>query len=86
VLNVVAKALVRVAPICVADVRTGARYKLTDEEALHAAVTRGATVVVLANGRRLIGVCLLRSDFRAAVAVLRRIGIEGFIPARFSAA
>lgn len=86
VLNVAAQALIRVVPIYVADARTGARRRLADEETLHAAVTRGATVVVLPNGRRLTGVCLLRSDFRGAVAVLRRTGIKGFIPARFSEA
>lgn len=86
VLNVAAQALIRAVPIYVADAGRGARRRLAYEEALHAAVTRGATVVVLANGRRLTGVSLLRSDFRGAVAALRRTGIKGFIPARFSEA
>lgn len=86
VLNVAAQALIRVVPVYVADARTGVCRRLADEEALHAAVTRGATVVVLPSGRRLTGVSLLRSDLRGAVAALRRTGIEGFIPARFSEA
>jgi hypothetical protein len=78
VLNLVAQALIRVAPVYVADPATGKRRRLADGELLQARVARGATVLVLANGRRLKRLSILRSDLRRAIEVLRRAGVKGF--------
>jgi hypothetical protein len=72
VLTRVAQALVQVTRVYVLDEATQERRPLTDGE--QAEVRRGATVVLLADGRRLTEVTILRRDLRDAIAALRARG------------
>ena len=72
VLTRVAQALVQVARVYAVDESTHQRRALTESE--QAEVRRGATVVLLADGRRLIDVTIRRHDLRDAIAALRAKG------------
>ena len=72
VLTRVAQALVQVARVHAIDEVTRERRPLTDSE--QAEVRRGATVVVLADGRHLTEVTILRHDLRDAIAALKARG------------
>ena len=53
---------------------SGARRPLTHAELERAEVRRGATLLVLADGRKLADASLRRGDFLAAVAALKAAG------------
>ena len=72
VLTRVAQALVQVARVYVLDEATQERRPLTDAE--QAEVHRGATVVLLPDGRRLTEVSIRRHDLRDAIAALKAKG------------
>jgi hypothetical protein len=72
VLTRVAQALVQVAQVYALDEATQERRPLTDGE--QAEVRRGATIVLLADGRRLTDVTIRRHDLRDAIAALRAKG------------
>ena len=78
VLNKAAQALITAAPVWVIDAATGQRRRLSDAELIDARVTRGATVLVLADGRRLKDVSLLRQDVAAAITILKAAGLKAF--------
>ena len=82
VLNKAAQALISVAPVWVTDRATGERLRLSDAELIDARVTRGATVLLLADGRKLKDLSLLRHDLGAAIKILKAAGVKAFSSAR----
>jgi uncharacterized protein with von Willebrand factor type A (vWA) domain len=79
-LDVVARALAKVAPLYVKDGQTGQPRELSALELEGAAIRRGATVLVLKDGRTLGGVTMKRADLRQAIAILKALGIEELSP------
>ena len=77
-MNMVAHALMRVAPLYVADAEDGGRRALSEAELEGASIRRGATLLVLADGRSFRHVSLLRDDLRNAIAILARTGVRAF--------
>lgn len=75
VLDDIGMALARVAPLYVRDVGRMEPRLLAPEELHAASVRRGATVLVLKDGRALSGVSIKRVDLRQAIAVLKTLGI-----------
>ena len=75
-LEVMAGALARVAPLYALNARTGEVRKLTDEELEGARFERGATALVLKDGTAIASVSITRGDLRHAVAVLKAIGFQ----------
>jgi len=80
-LNRAAEALIRITPVYLFDPDSGARRRLNDAELLNAQVTRAASALVLADGREVKDVSLLRSDLRAAITILKGAGLTAFSPA-----
>jgi hypothetical protein len=78
VLNRIAQALARVAQIHVGDGEGGAPRALSPSELDGALVRRGATVLVLADGRLFRRLSVLREDLRGAITILRRAGLRTF--------
>jgi hypothetical protein len=78
VLNMAAQALLSVAPVWVMDADSGQRRRLSDSELIDARVTRGATLLLLPDGRKLKGVSLQRQDLRAAIKILKAAGLKAF--------
>jgi hypothetical protein len=74
-LDVVANALARVAPMYVQDPLAGAPRQLMEAELDGAKAKRGAGVLVLKEGRILSGVSIKRADLRQAIAILKAVGI-----------
>jgi hypothetical protein len=74
-LDVVASALARVAPLYVQDPLAGQPRQLMETELDGAKARRGATILVLKEGRSLSGVSIKRSDLRQAIAILKAVGI-----------
>jgi hypothetical protein len=77
-LNRVAQALLRVAQIHVGDGDGGAPRALSECDLEGAIVRRGATVLVLADGRLLRHLSVLREDLRSAITILGRAGLRTF--------
>ena len=75
-IQVVAGALARVAPLYVRDTAGADPRELTGAELEGAAIKRGATMLSLADGRTFSGVTVKRSDLRQAIAILKAVGIE----------
>jgi hypothetical protein len=75
--DVVANALARVAPLYVQDPKQGSARELTPLELDGAAVRRAATLLVLKDGRTLSSVSMKRADLRQAIAILKATGIPG---------
>jgi hypothetical protein len=76
VLEVMASAIARVAPIYAMNARTGEVRKLTYEELDGAKFERGAAALVLKDGTAIASVSITRGDLRHAVAVLQTIGFQ----------
>jgi hypothetical protein len=81
-LNVVAQALARTAPLHVTDAATGEKRALSAVDLEGAVAKRAAGALVLKDGRTLTGVSIRRSDLRQAIAILKAVGIPEFTPAR----
>ena len=79
VLNYAAQALIRIAPVYIFEIDSGQRRRLTDAELLQAQVTHGATVLVLADGRKVKDLSLRRSDLAAAIMILKGTGVKAFL-------
>jgi hypothetical protein len=77
-LNRVAQALLRVAQIHVADGDGSGPRALSEPELDGAIVRRGATVLVLADGRSFRRLWVLREDLRSAITILGRAGVRTF--------
>ena len=73
--DVVGNALARVAPLYVHDPISGQPRQIMDAELDGAKVKRGATILVLKDGRSLSGVSIKRADLRQAIAILKAVGI-----------
>ena len=80
-LNRAAEALIRIAPVYLFDPVSGARRPLNHAELLNAQAKRAASVLVLADGRELKDLSLLRSDLRTAITILKGAGLTVFSPA-----
>jgi hypothetical protein len=79
-LNVVAQALARTAPLHITDTASGEKRALSSADLENALAKRGATTLVLKDGRTLTGVSIRRSDLRQAIAILKAVGIPEFAP------
>jgi hypothetical protein len=79
VLNNAAQALISITPIYLIDPVTGERRRVSDAELLEARVSRGATVLILADGRSVKDLSLLRSDLTAALKILKTTGLKAFL-------
>jgi hypothetical protein len=77
-LNLAARALASAAVIHVAESDHGGWRALTDAELAAASIQRGATLLVLADGRTFRHLSVLRSDLRSAIALLRAAGVKAF--------
>ena len=75
VLNKAAQALISAAPVWVTDPDTGERRRLSDAELFDVRVTRGATVLVLADGSKLKNLSVRRQDLSAAIKILKAAGL-----------
>lgn len=75
-LEVMAAAIARVAPIHATNARTGEVRRLTEEDLEGASFARGATTLVLKDGTTIAGVSITRGDLRHAVVVLKTIGFQ----------
>jgi hypothetical protein len=82
VLNHAAQALIGITPIYLIDPATGERRRLTDAELLEARVTLGATVLIMADGRSVKDLSLLRGDLAAAIKILKDAGLKAFSSTR----
>ena len=78
--DAVANALARVAPLYVQDASLGTARELAQAELEGAAVRRGATVLMLKDGRTLSSVSIKRTDLRQAIAILKAVGVPGLAP------
>lgn len=74
-LDIIARALAKVAPLYVRETHDGEPRPLATEEQESASIRRGATALVLKNGRSFSSVTMKRGDLRQAVAVLKAVGI-----------
>jgi hypothetical protein len=79
-LDVVARALSKVAPIYVRDAGVADPRPLTPAELDGAIIRRGATIVALADGRSFSSATIKRLDLRQAIAILKAVGIEDLEP------
>jgi hypothetical protein len=77
-LELAGSALCKLAPLYAADSGGGAR-ELTQLELEGARVRRGATRLVLRDGRTLSSVFIRREDLRSALAVLQALGIPQLV-------
>ena len=75
-LELIAAAIARVAPIHAMNARTGEVRRLSEDELEGARFARGATALVLTDGTPIAGVSITRGDLRHAVAVLKTIGFK----------
>jgi hypothetical protein len=80
-LDIVGLALARTAPLHVIDPAAGEPRQLTLAEIDGAVAKRGATTLVLRDGRSLAGVSIKRSDLRQAIAILKAVGLPDLAPA-----
>jgi hypothetical protein len=78
-IDVVASALARVVPLYVNDPKVGALRELAEPEREGATIRRGATLVVLRDGRTLSSVSIKRGDLRQAIAILKAIGVPELV-------
>lgn len=76
------RALAKVAPLYIQDPKTGAPRELSPAELEGAAVRRGATTLMLRDGRNISAVTMKRSDLRQAIAILKATGIPELLPPR----
>jgi hypothetical protein len=75
-LELMATAISRVAPVYAMNIRTGELRRLTGDELDGAAFQQGATALVLRDGTTVASVSVTRGDLRHAVAVLKTIGFQ----------
>jgi hypothetical protein len=72
-LDTIAGAIARVAPIHAMNARTGEVRRLTEQDLDGAYFTRGAAALVLKDGTALASISITRGDLRHAVVVLKTI-------------
>jgi hypothetical protein len=81
-LNVVAGALARTAPIYAMDATAGEPREIPPSDVEGAVAKRSAAVLELRDGRTLAGVSIRRADLRQAIAILKAVGLPELAPAR----
>jgi hypothetical protein len=81
-LNVVAGALARTAPVYTMDAASGEPRELVPGEVEGAVAKRSAAVLELKDGRTLAGVSIRRADLRQAIAILKTVGLPELAPHR----
>lgn len=74
-LNLIAHAIARVAPLYAGEDDGGARRALGEDELEGMTIRRGATIVALADGRKLTRVTVRRGELRDAIAILKAAGL-----------
>lgn len=79
-LDAVAIALARNAQLYVLDAAGGEPRQLSSAELEGVAVTRGATMLVLKDGRTLAGVSIRRSELRRAIEMLKSADLQHAAP------
>lgn len=79
-IDLVARALAKVAPIYVRDAAAADPRPLTPAEIEAASIRRGATILALADGRSFSSATIKRLDLRQAIAILKTVGIEELKP------
>ena len=75
-LDLIARALTKVAPVYVKDAAAAEPRELTPAELEGATVRRGATLLALKEGRTFSSVTIKRADLRQAIAILKAVGID----------
>jgi hypothetical protein len=75
-LELIGRALTKVAPIYVKDAAAAEPRELAPAELEGASVRRGVTLLALKDGRTFSSVSIKRADLRQAIAILRAVGIE----------
>jgi hypothetical protein len=80
-LNVVAQALARTAPLHITDAASGEKRALSAIDLEGAVAKRAAGALVLKDGRTLTGVSIRRTDLRQGIAILKAVGIPELAPA-----
>lgn len=80
--DIVARALAKVAPLYVRDPASGGPRELGAGELEGAVMARAATLLTLSDGRTFSSVSIRRADLRQAIAVLKAVGIEELAPRR----
>lgn len=79
--NLIARALSKVVPLHALDRDRGTLRQLDDEELQGARFKRGATLLVVDDGRVLLSnLWMLRGDLKEAVAILTHVGIAAIAP------
>jgi hypothetical protein len=81
-IDIVARALAKVAPLYVRDAGSGEPRELSAAELEGAAISRAATTLSLRDGRSFSSVSIKRADLRQAIAILKAVGIEELAPRR----
>jgi hypothetical protein len=79
-LDLVAGALARTAPVYAMDPAAGEPRPLAPAEVEGAVAKRSAAVLMLKDGRMLAGVSMRRTDLRQAIAILKTIGLPEVAP------
>lgn len=79
-LDAVAQALARTAPLQISEAPGGETRLLSALELEGAVARRGATILVLKDGRALTGVSIRRADLSHAIAALKALGLPEFTP------
>ena len=75
--NAVASALARVAPLYVRDAATGAPRELAPSELAGASVSECGNRLTLKDGRSFGAVTVKRTELRQAIAILKAVGVPG---------
>jgi hypothetical protein len=75
-LELIARALSKVAPVYVKDTAAGQPRELSPAELEGASVRCGATLLALKDGRTFSSVTIKRADLRQAIAILKAVGID----------
>ena len=81
-LDVLARALVRSAPVYVRDGSGSDPRELRIDELEGATVLQGGQFMLLSDGRKLSSVTIKRSDLRDAIALLSCVGVPGLVLGR----
>ena len=81
VLNQVGQALIRLAPVFTIEGSGREPRRLEEAELFEARVIRGASALVLADGRRINDLSIQRADLAGAITILRSTGVKSFFAA-----
>jgi hypothetical protein len=81
-IDIVARAVAKVALLYVRDAGSGEPRELSAAELEGATISRTATLLSLRDGRSFSSVSIKRADLRQAIAILKAVGIEELSPRR----